>query len=129
MTNDTIQLPTLATAKAVDDKTYRLFSDELEPGLYPIDCRIRLVGALKKGNPYQQRVVAAADPWAILAKAMSKLNSTTLEALVHESLDISGEEATAVKAAATAAMQRIKDATERTLSGKLNGAVKWELMA
>lgn len=127
MTNEL--LSRLATAKSIDDKVYRVLSSDLPPGAYPIDCTIHLVGALKKGEPFNQRIAAAADPWALLAKAMSKLNGVTLEALVQEALAVDGDEASAVKDAANAALQRIKDATERTLSGKLSGSVVWELLA
>lgn len=128
MTNE-LTIPRLATAKAIDDKLTKELSSDLEPGVYTVDFKVRLVGGLKKGSPYSQRIAAAADPWALLAKALSKLNSATIESLVQESLAVDGEESSAVKAAANEALQRIKDATERQVSGKLTSSVAWELLA
>lgn len=129
MTDLTELAARLATAKAIDDKAYRSLSSRLSPGIYPINATVVLVGGIKKGEPFKQRIAAAANPWTILAKALSKLNGATIESLVEESLAVGDEEATAIKAAADAALQRIKDATERDVSGKLTGTIEWGLLA
>lgn len=127
MTNTTIAK--LATAKSIDDKTFKALSETLEPGIITVDSTIRIVGGLKKGAPFKKRVSAAANPWKLLAKALSKLNQTSIEALVRESLEASDDETSAVKQAAEDAIERIVAATEREMSGALTGTVRWELLA
>lgn len=119
----------VATAKAIDDKAYKALALDLPQGITLVDTRVRIVGTLKKGAPYKQRVVAEANPWALLARALSKLNNATIESLVEESLSVDGEESSAVKEAATAAIERLRAATEREIAGRVTAALQWELLA
>lgn len=119
----------IATAKAVDDKTFKQLSSELPEGVITLDKTIRLVGGIKKGPDYTQRMAAAANPWKIAALALSKLNAATIESIVRESLEVDDETASAVKAQADEALQRIKDATERRCSGKITSTIQWELLS
>jgi hypothetical protein len=119
----------VATAKAIDDKSYKLLTLDLPQGITLIDTRVRLVGTLKKSAPYMQRIAAAADPWALLARALSKLNSATIDSLVEESLAVDGEEKQAIKDAAEAAIERIRAATEREVPGRVTAALQWELLS
>lgn len=129
MTDNKLILPGLAIAKAVDDKVYRHLSSDLEPGVYPIDVKVHLQGGLRKGEPYRQRMAAAANPWALLRVALNKLNTTTLEALVKEALSEDPHETAVTKAAVEEAVQRLVDSTEREVSGRLTGTIQWVLMA
>ncbi len=121
MTNNSPQLTVVkvATAKAVSADDYKLLSAELPPGVTPVNFTIQIAGTLKKGNPYMQRFPIAASPWAILARALSKLNTTTIEALVRESLEVNAEETAAVKQAAEEAIEKLVAATEREVSGRV----------
>lgn len=109
----------VATAKAVSDADYKLLSAELPPGVTPVHCTIEIVGTLKKGNPFMQKFPNAANPWAILAKALSKLNTASIESLVRESLEVNPTETAAVKQAAEEAIERLVAATEREVSGRV----------
>jgi hypothetical protein len=125
----TLTLPKIATAKSVDEKTYKELSGSLEPGQHLIDCSVRLRGVLKKGTPFKTPVPAAANPWRLLALALSKLNVVSIESLVREALEASDETADAVKKEAQEAIERIVAATERESSGRITGNVIWELLA
>jgi hypothetical protein len=122
------KLVRIATHKVVKDDVFRELSAELEVGQHIVDCSVRLRGALKKGAPFRSKVAAAANPWRLLAVALSKLNSASVETIVKESLSGGDEEASAVKAAADEAIQRIVAATERESSGRITGEVVLELL-
>ena len=67
-----------ATAKA---KSVR---DNIKPGTYIIDHPVRVKGHLVVGEDYIGKSVQALNPWLLLRLAMSKLNNTTIDALVDE---------------------------------------------
>lgn len=118
----------IATHKAVDDKVYKALSVLLPKGVTPIDTTIRIVGGLKKGDPYEQRIPQKANPWALLAKALSKLNAASVESLVQEALAVSDEEASAIKDTAQEALDRISDATVVTISGRVTATLALEVL-
>lgn len=122
-------LEKIATAKSVAEKDYRDLSALLVPGQHLIDCRVHLRGVLKKGEAFRTKVPAAANPWKILALALSKLNQTTIDSVVRDALEVPDEEAEAVKAAASEAIEKIVASTERESSGRITGNVIWSLLA
>ena len=92
--------------------------DEVEPGEYDVNVLVRVKGSVKVGEDYSQRIVAAANPWKLLAVALSKLNGVTVDSIVREA-EANGLDDKAVKTQADAAIQTIKEPTERTCSGKV----------
>lgn len=121
-------VPKIAVHKAVKEEVYKSLSEQLEVGQHIVDCRVQLRGALKKGNPFKTKVPAAANPWRLLAVALSKLNQTSVDAVVRESLAMGEEQTTAVKKAAEDAITRIVAATERESSGRITGEVILEIL-
>lgn len=119
----------IATAKAIADKDYKTLAESLAPGIHVVDTTVRLVGTLKKGEPFETAVAAAANPWRLLAKALSKLNSATIESLVRESLEVSDEEESAVKDEAKKAIESIVASTTRKQTGRITGQLQWSLLA
>ena len=119
----------IATAKAIKDTDFKLLSEQLAPGIYVVDTVIHLTGTVKKGEPFETAVAAAANPWRLLAKALSKLNSATIESLVRESLEVSDEEETEVKDQAKKAIEALVAKTPRTQSGRITGQLVWGLQA
>lgn len=120
-------LEKLATAKAVAEKDLKLIVKEVAPGDYPIDCVIRLRGGLKKGLPYKQRIAAAADPWKLLALALSKLNNTSIDALVRESANLPAIGEEDLKTKAKQAIEQIVASTDREIEGRITAAIQWSL--
>lgn len=127
--NDTLILPKIATAKAVAHPEYQSLSALLPSGQHLIDVRVHLQGALKKGEPFMTKVPAAANPWKLLARALSKLNQASIESIVREALETTDEESDAVKTAASEAIERIVAGTERESQGRITGNVIWSLLA
>ena len=112
-------LTQVALHKVVKDPTYKKLVPLIDPGEYPISLKVEILGTLKKGDPFEQRVAARANPWAIAAYALSRLNSVSIEAVVRDSLHISEEEQAAIKEKATEALQRIIDSTSATMEGRI----------
>lgn len=115
--NDT--LTQVALHKVIKDPTYKQLVPILDPGEYPVRFQVEILGTLKKGKPFTQRVAARANPWAIAAYALSRLNGVSIESVVRDSLAISKEEEAAIKEKATVALQRLIDATECTMDGRV----------
>ena len=119
----------LAVAKAVNDDDYRSLNSMLRPGTHLIDLQFSLEGTLKKGEPFHQRFPAKVNPWKLLAKALNKLNATTIDALVRETLESDPlDEANAVKLAAEQAIERLVETTEQEVTGRLTAALVLKLL-
>jgi len=130
-TNTEANIAKLATAKAVAEKELKLVIGEVAPGDYPVDVTVRIVGGLKKGAPYRQRVAAAANPWRLLGLALSKLNASSVEALVREAVEapLEAVDDEAIKQRAKDAIETMVAATEREIEGRITAAVRWELLS
>jgi len=119
-------LITVAMAKVIKGNEAKRASSNLREGEHSIDCLIRLKGKIKKAKDYEQRIVQKADPWGILAVALSLLNDVSVASLVKRS---QGEEVQSrvkwIKEEAKEAMNELKEATWTTC----NGAVTTELVA
>lgn len=118
-------LAKLATHKAVSDADYKVLNHDLSPGTYEVSSVIRIVGALKKGEDYEGKIAAKADPWKLLGLALNKLNAVSIDALVRDSLAVGDEEAEAIKAKAQLAIEQIVAITKTTCTGKLSAALVW----
>lgn len=118
----------MAAHKAVSEAAFKTLSQNLEPGNYPVDCTVRIVGSLKKGKPVTQTYAAAADPWKVLAVALSKLNAATREAVIRDSLTISDKDATVLKAQADDLIQKLVQPTERTRTGNVSAILAVEVV-
>jgi hypothetical protein len=110
----------LALAKGIDTDSAR---DLVAPGTYEIDETVRVTGTVRVGDDYQQRLVAKADPWKLLACALSKLNNVSIEALVREAETFDTE---ATKLAAKTAIEALKEATYTTVRGKVTSLIAVE---
>lgn len=108
----------VALAKIVAEKAYKEAREKLEPGQYAIDTTVRVTGLIKVGEDYTQRLVAKADPWALLAVALSRLKDTSIAQLV-ELAEAEIVDYAPVKLAADAAILSIKESTTQTCKGKV----------
>ena len=97
--------------------------NEVAPGNYAGQFTVTIQYDLRVGEDYQERIVAKADPWALVAVAMSKLNGVTIESIVRES-QAHGFDLASVKSQVDAAMGTIKAATVTDCKGKVTGSVK-----
>lgn len=112
---------TIALAKVLGEKM-KAFTDargEIEAGEYEVDFLAHITGSFKVGEDYEQHIVAKADPWSILAIALSKLNGVTVESLIREVTEELGDEITTIKAQAKEAMEVVKGKTLTSCKGKI----------
>ena len=121
MTNDT--LTQVALHKVVKEPVYKKLIPIIDPGEYPIRFQVEILGTLKKGLPFQQRIAAKVNPWALAAYALSRLNGACIESVVRDSLGISEEEQQAIKEKATKALQRLIDSTTTEMEGRVTGTL------
>lgn len=92
---------------------------DVTPGDYSGSVTVTVDYNLRVGEDYTQNIVGKAQPWDLLAIALSKLNGVTVESIVREAL--SGVDTTEVKAQAKAAMATVKGETSTECKGKVTG--------
>lgn len=92
---------------------------DLPVGTHNVDILVRIQGTITKGEDYTGTVYAAVPFDKLFAVAMSKLNGTTVAALMREAL---AEESDAlleqIKPQAQAAIAALVGTTEKIQSGK-----------
>lgn len=115
-----------ALSKVVSEARAKKAKGEMEPGEYDVDFFVRVVGSLKRGDDYKQRIVAKAEPWTLLAVALSHLNNVTVESIVREALNADPELVKSIKEQANKAMEEIKGETYTPCNGKVTGSVSAE---
>jgi hypothetical protein len=109
----------LAIAKIISEDQGKLLRSRCDSGLYAPDFSVRVYGTLKIGNDYEQRITAKANPWKLLAIALSKLSRPSIAAFVRQTLDLDDTEANAIKAEADSAIEAVKKPTLRSCRGKV----------
>ena len=110
----------IAIAKAVNAKELKAASKDLAPGEYDVAACIWVQGKLRKGEDYEQNIVAKADPWGLLAIALSKLNGVTVGSLTREALEASADKIKEIKEQAKAAIGEVKAPTLTACNGKIH---------
>lgn len=123
-----LQIAKIAAHKVINQKTFAKMSPNIAIGVLPINVAVSLTGALKKGEPYTKRVAAKANPWKLLAKALSKLNQTTIDSLVAESIAVSDDECTAIAEKANQAIAQIVATTETQMAGNITSTLNLEVL-
>lgn len=124
----TEQIVTIALSKAVKEADYEAAGKTMLPGTREaVDSVIHLRGAISKSKPYEQKVAADANPWKLLAVALSRLNQATVDSIVAGSFQVADEEANAVKASAVQAVEKIVAGTKRVINGRITGTILWEM--
>jgi len=108
----------LAVNKVIKKAAIDNAREGLTAGQYAVDFLVHIQGLLTIGEDYEQHIVAKAEPWLILAVALSKLNNVTLENLVEEAY--SGEiDVEEIKQRAQEALEVIKAPTLTICKGKV----------
>jgi hypothetical protein len=114
----------VALAKAIASKVTKAAQTTLSPGPHEVDFTVRIKGELNRGEDYEQKIVAKADPWLLLAAALSHLNDVTVESLVREALLADKELVKSIKEGASEAIQAIKAPTTSTCNGKVTTSLE-----
>lgn len=107
-------------ALSIVDLAKLLGVERLAVGSHVVEDTITLKirGTVTVGEDYDQKLVAKADPWALLALALTKLNGVTVDALVREAVTTDLSDAT-IKDRADEAIQAIKEITWSPCKGKV----------
>ena len=80
---------------------------------------LHALGTTRCGADYDQDIVAKADPWTLLAAALSHLNGVTVESLTREALTADPKLTASIKKEAKAAIATIKGTTLTACKGKV----------
>jgi len=109
----------IALSKVVTAAQTQAASSELAVGTHEVDFLVQVTGSLKKGEDYTSKIVAKAEPWTLLAVALSHLNGVTVQSIVKEALDADPDLVKSIKKQATDAMAAVKGPTETLCNGKI----------
>jgi hypothetical protein len=110
---------TKAVAALVSDTVAREAAATIPVGTHPVDVTVRLTGTLTKGEDYDGQIVAKADPWTLLAVALSHLNGVTVESITREALAADPALVADLKKGAQAAIEAVKGLTVTRCNGKV----------
>lgn len=119
MNDELSKVEVVALAKAVKDAAAKEAGAGVTAGEYPVDFVVRVSGSLKKGEDYDQEIVAKADPWLLLAAALSHLNGVTVDSIVREALTADESLVEGLKAKAADAIRAVKGPTKTRCAGKI----------
>lgn len=119
MSKDLSPAEIVALGKVVSGARVSAASKELGAGDYDVDFLVQVTGSIRRGEDYSQEIVLKAEPWTILAAALSHLNGVTVESLVKEALISDPELVKSIKKKATDAMKRINKTTVTACNGKV----------
>jgi len=109
----------IALSKIVSADDAKDASSVLSEGEYIVDFSVRVAGSIKRGANYKSKLVAKADPWLMLAVALSHLNGVTVESIVKEALAADPALVESLKTKAAEAIKSIKNLTESPCNGKV----------
>lgn len=109
----------VALSKVVKAADAKKASAELAVGTHDVDFLVQVTGQVKRGEDYEQEIVLKAEPWKILAVALSHLNGVTVESIVREALSADPELVKSIKKQATDAMKAINEPTKTSCNGKV----------
>ena len=85
---------------------------------------LHLTGTVRAGADYEQEIVAKADPWTLLAAALSHLNGVTVDSLTREAVAADPALVASIKKDAKAAIAAVKGPTLTQCRGKVTTPAK-----
>jgi hypothetical protein len=114
-------LQTLALSKVVKAAAEKEASAAMMVGEHMVDFTVRVQGSIKKGEAYEANITQKAEPWKLLALALTKLNGVTIDAIVREAEAsvLEDDKIDGIKEQAQVAIDRIKGTTKGMCSGKV----------
>ena len=109
----------IALSKVVSAEDVKKASSLLSEGEYVVNFVVHVAGSIRRGANFKQKVVAKADPWFMLAAALSHLNGITVDSIVKEALAADPVLVESLKTKAAEAIESIKEPTETPCNGKV----------
>jgi hypothetical protein len=123
------EVKTVALAKVIKAAAEKEAAAMLKAGEYKVDFTVRVSGSMKKGEDYDSDIVAKCDPWLLLAAALSKLNTATVESLTAEAVSMDPALVEGLKVKAQVAIEAIKATTTTRCNGKITTKLAVEVVA
>lgn len=117
----------MALAKVVKEAAAKAASAGVVAGEYPVDFKVHVTGKVTKGEDYDQEIVEKAEPWLLLAVALSHLNGVTVASIVREALTASPDLVDGLKVQAADAIAAVKGPTKTRCNGKITTKLVAEL--
>ncbi len=111
-------IQTLALAKLISEGAEKAARAEIQPGHYIVEFDAHVAVDMTVGEDFRQRIVLKADPWTLLAAALSHLNSVTIDSLVREAVSADPKLVESIKEKAKLAMETVHEATWTNSKGK-----------
>ena len=124
----TESLQVLAIAKVIKDAMAKEISGSLKAGTYPVDFTVNIHGQVTKGKAYNQNIVAKANPWGLLAVALSKLNGVTVESIIRDAEVIAEGDISQIKEQAELAITKVKANTTQACTGKVTTNLVYKIV-
>jgi len=127
----------VAVGKAVKDAALKSAASEMKAGTYNVDVTVHVTGEYTVGEAYEQRVVAKAKPWTLLAVALNELNKNLsaageagldMEKLITMAEKVDPSLADKAEADAAEAIQKVKAPTVQTCNGKITTKLAVEVV-
>jgi len=109
----------VALSKLVTAAQAKAASGNLPVGQHSVALDLRVEVDLNRGEDYVQAIVAKADPWTLLAAALSHLNGVTVKSIVREALTSDPALIKSLKAEAAEALAEVKTPTDTDCNGKV----------
>ncbi|CAB4203347.1 hypothetical protein UFOVP1382_5 [uncultured Caudovirales phage] len=111
-------LQTLALAKLIPEGAEKAARAAIQPGHYIVEFDAHVAVDMTVGEDFRQRIVLKADPWTLLAAALSHLNDVTIDSLVREAISADPKLVESIKEKAKLAMDTVHEATWTDSKGK-----------
>ena len=124
-------IETIAVGIAIKEAALKDLKRGLTPGVHNVDVTVRILGSINRLADTTGVIAQKAEPWALLAAALDKLNGVTVESLVAEAEKLRSDEAKmeAIKERTAAALVAIKGKVTGPISGQTRGTLTVELVA
>jgi hypothetical protein len=110
---------TKAVAALISAAVAKNAASQIPVGEHAVDLTLRITGTLTKGEDYESHKVEKADPWLLLAVALSHLNGMTVDSIVKEALTAAPELVESLKDRADEAIAKVKAPTLGRENGKV----------
>jgi hypothetical protein len=121
---NTLDFATLTVLSKMVAAAQKDVRDATEAGSYTVNRQVTVdvTGTVNVGEDYEQEIVLKADPFTMLAVALSHLNGVTIESIVEEAKSADPEYVKSIKAKAVEAWGEVKSGTKTACKGKVTVA-------
>ena len=117
----------IALAKMLDKKTVAAAREQLSVGVYEVDFDTNTSGTFEVFADFEKRQTNTIDWMGLFALAMSKLNGTTVEAVVNE-YEESGVDKGDIKDTVQGKVDNLRAKTYKTNKGQVRTAITYDLV-